>query len=152
MDGYPVHVTLPVQWGDLDALGHVNNTRYFTWFESARIALFERVGLANTGADLTVGPLLATTTCDFLRPLHYPDTVVVGARVSRMGNTSFTMEYAVERTAEPGVVVARGAPQSSLLMCVGTPTTCPLDAIPVSRRPTGVQRPSFRPARLQAPT
>ena len=109
MDGYPVHVTLPVQWGDLDALGHVNNTRYFTWFESARIALFERVGLANTGADLTVGPLLATTTCDFLRPLHYPDTVVVGARVSRMGNTSFTMEYAVERTAEPGVVVARGS-------------------------------------------
>ena len=109
MQDYPVTVRLPVQWGDLDALGHVNNTRYFTWFESARIALFERVGLAKTGTALAVGPSLATTTCDFVQPLYYPDTVVVGVRVSHIGNTSLTTEYRVERAAEPGVLVARGS-------------------------------------------
>lgn len=108
MSDWPVSVVLPVLWGDMDALGHVNNTRYFVWFEAARMAYFNRIGLGNTGEALTVGPLLATTTCDFLRPLHHPDEVRVGARVTRLGNTSFTMAYAVERTAEPGVVVARG--------------------------------------------
>lgn len=44
MEGFPVVVRIPVLWGDMDALGHVNNARYFAWFESARIALFERVG------------------------------------------------------------------------------------------------------------
>ena len=45
MDGYPVALEVPVAWGDVDAFGHVNNTIYFRWFESARMAHFERVGL-----------------------------------------------------------------------------------------------------------
>ena len=45
--GLSVVIALPVQWGDQDALGHVNNVVYFRWYESARIAYFERVGLMS---------------------------------------------------------------------------------------------------------
>lgn len=107
MDDYPVTVALSVQWGDMDALGHVNNARYFTWFESARIALFERVGLTSVGTP-TVGPILAHTRCDFLAPVTYPAELVAGSRIDRLGNSSFTMGYGIARAAAPGELVARG--------------------------------------------
>jgi acyl-CoA thioester hydrolase len=108
MQGFPVVVRVPVQWGDMDALGHVNNARYFTWFESARIALFERVGLASTGVP-EVGPILAHTRCDFLAPVRYPAEVLAGARVDWLGTTSFTMGYGVALAdSPPGELVARG--------------------------------------------
>ena len=91
----------------MDALGHVNNTRYLTWFESARIALFTRIGLA-TVAPLTVGPILATTTCDFLRPVVFPARLCVGVRVTAIGQTSVTMDYEVRDAAAPATLYARG--------------------------------------------
>lgn len=107
LDDYPVTVAVSVQWGDMDALGHVNNARYFTWFESARIALFERVGLTSVGTP-TVGPILAHTRCDFLAPVTYPAELVAGTRIERLGVTSFTMGYGIARVAAPGELVARG--------------------------------------------
>ena len=104
---FPVVVTLPVQWGEMDALGHVNNARFFAWFESARIALFRRVGvLADRPRD--IGPILATTSCDFIRPVQYPCTVSVGVRVSAIGRTSITMEYAVWLDGHPDELCAKG--------------------------------------------
>jgi acyl-CoA thioester hydrolase len=106
MKKFPVTVEFPIHWGEMDALRHVNNTRYFTWFESARITYFNRVA-AGLGPE--VGPILANTSCDFLRPLTYPATVRVGARVAEIGNSSLRMEYAVERTDAPDEPCARGA-------------------------------------------
>jgi acyl-CoA thioester hydrolase len=100
-------IEIPVQWGDMDALGHVNNARFFTWFESARIAMFEKVGVLAK-ARTPVGPILATTTCDFLRPVVFPTTVRVTVRVSRVGETSLTMEYEVADTQGPAGLCARG--------------------------------------------
>jgi acyl-CoA thioester hydrolase len=107
MQRFPVVVRVPVQWGDMDALGHVNNAVYFTWFESARIALFERVGLATTGVP-AVGPILAHTRCDFLAPVRYPGEVLAGTRIERLGTTSFTMEYEAALAGDPERPVARG--------------------------------------------
>jgi acyl-CoA thioester hydrolase len=107
LTAYPVRVRIPVLWGDMDALGHVNNARYFTWFESARIALFERVGLAATGTP-ALGPILAHTWCDFLAPIRFPAEVAVGTRIEKLGTTSFTMGYAVAVAADPGRLAARG--------------------------------------------
>jgi len=105
----PVSVTVPVQWGDMDALGHVNNTRYLAWFESARIAFFLRVGIATTGSALAIGPILATTTCDFLVPVVYPASITVGTRVTKIGETSITQEYEVRDAATPDKLYARGS-------------------------------------------
>lgn len=102
-----VSVTVVVQWGEMDALGHVNNARFFTWFESARIAMFNRIGVATSGPS-TIGPILATTTCDFVRPVVYPKTIRVDAKVSRVGETSIAMEYVVCDDADEKEIFARG--------------------------------------------
>ncbi len=91
--GFPVWVTLPVQWGDQDAFGHVNNTVYFRWFESARIAYGGRIDLSESGDGQKVAPILAAITCNYRRQLKYPDTVHVGARIIRIGRSSLTMEH-----------------------------------------------------------
>jgi acyl-CoA thioester hydrolase len=105
---YPVEVRFSVHWGEMDALGHVNNARYFTWFESARMALFERLGLDTAGVP-KVGPILAHTSCDFLAPVTYPAEIAAGTRIAHLGTTSFTMEYGVTLlSTEPPRLVARG--------------------------------------------
>ena len=108
MSDYPINVRFPMHWGEMDALGHANNTRYFAWFETARIALFEEVGIIADQPS-SVGPILATTTCDFLRPISYPADLVASARVSKVGRTSFVMEYAIRRAEDPDKVCAKGS-------------------------------------------
>lgn len=107
MKSFPVTVRLSVQWGDMDALGHVNNARYFTWFESARIAYFQKVGILSDKPS-SLGPILRRTECDFLRPVKFPAELVVGARVTDVRNTSFIMEYAVGSVDTPDEHFARG--------------------------------------------
>jgi acyl-CoA thioester hydrolase len=107
LQGYPVVIRFPLQWGEMDALGHANNVRYFAWFESARIAYFTRMGL-SLDPNLNIGPILASTSCDFLKPLAYPAELVVGSRVSQVGTTSFHMEYAVAQVGRPVDICARG--------------------------------------------
>jgi acyl-CoA thioester hydrolase len=93
--GYPVVISAPVWWGDQDAFGHVNNTVYFRWYESARIAYFDRLGLQGPSPHDPLGPILAAISGNYKRQLKYPDTVDVGARITRMGRTSLTMEHLV---------------------------------------------------------
>ena len=81
LSSHPIVITLPVQWGDQDALGHVNNIIYFRWCESARIEYLRRLGVDAAGSGRAVGIILAAIGCDFRRPVTYPDTVHVGARV-----------------------------------------------------------------------
>lgn len=111
MKDFPITVRMPVQWSDMDAYGHVNNARYFTWFEASRIAYMGRVGLVSREMQRPeggVGPIVAATNAEYLRPVTFPAELVVGARVTRLGTTSITMEYAVEDAHQEGVRYARG--------------------------------------------
>ncbi|HEV3166524.1 MAG TPA: thioesterase family protein [Isosphaeraceae bacterium] len=99
---YPVVIEVPVQWGDQDLFGHVNNTVYFRWCESARIAYGLRIGLAAT--QHTVAPIMASITCHFRRPVVFPDTVRVGARIVKIGRTSMTMEHVILSESQQAVV------------------------------------------------
>jgi acyl-CoA thioester hydrolase len=92
---FPVRITWPVQWGDQDAFGHVNNTVYFRWFESGRIAYFERLGLRHTLSDAGPGPILAAINCNFRRPIGFPDTVHIGTRITKVGNSSLTLAQTI---------------------------------------------------------
>jgi acyl-CoA thioester hydrolase len=98
----PVAVTLPVQWGDQDALGHVNNTVYLRWFESGRIALFDSLGFVFGSPASGVYPVLASATVHFRRPITFPATVVIHSSVTRTGRTSLTMEHRVRVHGEQG--------------------------------------------------
>jgi acyl-CoA thioester hydrolase len=92
---YPALLTIPVAWGEMDAFAHLNNTVYFRYFESARIAYFRSMEVYETGTPTGVGPILASTSCRFRAPIAYPDTVRVGARVREIGSDRFVMEYAI---------------------------------------------------------
>jgi acyl-CoA thioester hydrolase len=107
MSSFPISITLPILWADMDSLGHVNNARYFTWFESARMALFQEVAMATSGTPAS-GPILARTHCEFLLPLHWPGEIVAGTGISRIGIKSFTMVYEIARPDAPDRLVACG--------------------------------------------
>lgn len=95
LTGYPVVVTIPLLWGDHDAFGHVNNVMYLRWCETARVEYLLRIGLWPPLPPSGVGPILASISCDYKRALTYPDTVAVGAKVTRIGNRSFRMHHRV---------------------------------------------------------
>jgi acyl-CoA thioester hydrolase len=95
LDSFPVVITFPIAWGEMDAFQHVNNSVYFRYFESARIAYFERLEFMEHMQATGVGPILASTQCRFRIPLTYPDTVRVGAKIADVGEDRFVMRYAV---------------------------------------------------------
>ena len=93
LDGFPIVVTVPVLWGDQDAFAHVNNLVYLRWCETARVEYIQRSGMWVPVPPVGVGPILASIKCDYKLPLNFPDTVHVGARVTRIGNCSLQMVH-----------------------------------------------------------
>lgn len=122
---YPVRLTLPVQWGEMDAFHHVNNAYYLRWFESARIAYFAKVGVGiELGDAAALRPILARATIDYRAPVTYPDTVTVEATVKSFGTTSFVMGYRLSSDVQRRVV-AEGEAVVVLLDAAGEKTKVP---------------------------
>jgi len=88
-------VNLNIEWGDMDALQHVNNIEYFKYFQVARIAYFEKINSDSVFGETPIPLILASTQCKFIYPLTFPDSVSVGVRVDTMAEQYFTMKYAV---------------------------------------------------------
>ncbi|MBY8998708.1 MAG: acyl-CoA thioesterase [Candidatus Thorarchaeota archaeon] len=96
LEDFKIKVEIPIAWGDMDSFKHVNNTKVFKFFETARIKYFEETGFIETMEKDSIGPILASTSAKFIKPLFYPDTVTVGTRVTSIEPTQFIMEYIVE--------------------------------------------------------
>ena len=103
---YPVVIELPVQWGDMDALEHVNNVVYLRWFESARIAYFDRVSFMSRLREEKIGPILASSEIKYRAPIEYPDTVFVGAKVKRLGTDDLVQQYEIFSSAKNRVTTS----------------------------------------------
>lgn len=86
----------------MDALGHVNHTRYLVWMETARIELFRAVGLLDIP---NVGPILANINANYLLPVHHPADLWCDVWVGRIGGKSFTLHYAMGHKEEDNPVV-----------------------------------------------
>jgi acyl-CoA thioester hydrolase len=99
-----VVITIPVAWGEMDAMGHVNNTVYFRYFESVRIAYFEKLKFADFQRATGIGPILASTECRYKVPLHYPDTISIGTKILSMEEDRFVMGYEVYSHAYKKIV------------------------------------------------
>ncbi|GAB3517174.1 acyl-CoA thioesterase [Photobacterium alginatilyticum] len=95
LKGYPVITEIPVAWGEMDALNHVNNVVYFRYLETARIEYFREVALMEEIQHTGIGPVLGETSCRYKLPVTYPDTLYVGSRVSELKEDRFTMEYEI---------------------------------------------------------
>ncbi|WP_172562029.1 acyl-CoA thioesterase [Vibrio furnissii] len=95
LQDFPVVTEIPVAWGEMDALQHVNNVVYFRYFETARIDYFRHIQLMEDIAITQIGPVLSETQCRYKIPVTFPDTLLVGSRVSDVQADRFSMEYHV---------------------------------------------------------
>lgn len=101
--GYPIVVRIPVQWGEMDAYGHVNNTVFFRFFESARVKYLEECRFLEAYERDRVGAILHSTSCRFRRRMIYPDTALVGARVKDLTADRFIMVYTLASESQRAV-------------------------------------------------
>lgn len=101
---YPVIVEMPVEWGDMDAFGHVNNVVFYRYFENSRIAYLEKIGLWDHMKVHGVGPILASSKCKYKVPLTYPDTVSIGSKVTEIREDRFLMEHIIYSNENEHVV------------------------------------------------
>jgi acyl-CoA thioester hydrolase len=102
-------VVVPLRWGDMDAMGHINNTLYFRYLEIARLDWMFKVG---AGTDRQAdGPVIVNAFCNFLRQLEYPGDVRVTMFVASPGRSSFESYHTIARTDAPGELYAEGGAQ-----------------------------------------
>ena len=97
---------IPMRWGDMDAMGHVNNTVYFRYLEETRISWFDALGFPPEPAG--EGPVIVNAHCTFVRQLEYPGTVVCEHSVGAIGRSSFETHVTMRRADDPHTVYAEG--------------------------------------------
>ena len=103
------HHPVEVRYADLDPQGHVNNARFLTFFEQARVSYLIHLGLFSKDQSfLDVGIIIADAKITFLEPVYFGQEVCVNVRVSRIGNKSMTMEYQMQDSAD-GKELANGS-------------------------------------------
>lgn len=107
---YPVIYEQKVAWGDMDAFGHVNNAVYYRYIESARICYFEELNIFQQD----VYTVVASSQCQYLRPLFYPDQLKIGARVEEMRSSAIRMSY-ILWSGQQQNIAARG---EAVIVCV----------------------------------
>ena len=97
---------IPIRWGDMDAMGHVNNTVYFRYFEIVRLEwLVQVAGPPDLAAS---GPVIVNAFCNFLLQLDYPGEVLARHYVANPGRSSFDTYVTLERCDQPGLIYAEG--------------------------------------------
>jgi acyl-CoA thioester hydrolase len=101
---FPHRLEIEVRFGDTDAMGHANNSRFLTYCESARIAYWEeatgeRFALVTHGAEESL--ILADIRVSFRSPVYFGECLIVETRVGRIGRTSFTLEHRLTAHESP---------------------------------------------------
>ncbi|KIF82325.1 acyl-CoA thioesterase [Noviherbaspirillum autotrophicum] len=97
---------MPIRWGDMDAMGHVNNTVYFRYLEQARIEWFTEVGCDPD--PLGEGPVIINAHCTFIKQLKYPGDIEIRTYVGPAGRSSFETIQEIRRVDQPEVISAHG--------------------------------------------
>lgn len=103
---YVATIQIPMRWGDMDALGHLNNTLYFRFFEEGRISWLRGLQAQPSEGE---GFLLASAACNFRRPVLYPESVTVATFVSDIGRSSLSLYQEIRSAADSDVLYADGA-------------------------------------------
>jgi acyl-CoA thioester hydrolase len=104
---------IPIRWGDMDAMGHVNNTVYFRYMEQVRISWFERLGMRPVPGGL--GFVIVNAACSFLRQFEYPGTVLARQYVGEIGRSSVMTYVDMSRTDDSTAFHARGSAKVVLI-------------------------------------
>jgi acyl-CoA thioester hydrolase len=97
---------MAIRWGDMDAMGHVNNASYFRYLETVRIDWMYSIGCVPDPKG--EGPVIVNAFCNFYRQLEYPGEVLIRMYASDPGRTTFETWGTMERIDQPGVIYAAG--------------------------------------------
>jgi len=97
---------IAIRWGDMDAMGHVNNVNYFRYLETARIEWLNGAGFQPDPSG--EGFVIINAFCNFLRQLEYPGEIVAKTYTANLGRSSFDSFTTMERADQPGVISAAG--------------------------------------------
>jgi acyl-CoA thioester hydrolase len=96
---FPHFLAMPTRWMDNDSYGHVNNVQYYSYFDTAVNAFLIANDLLDIHADQVVG-MVVDSGCSYFSSVSFPDTVHVGLRVAKLGNSSVRYELAIFRNDE----------------------------------------------------
>lgn len=107
MEGFKVKLVLRIDWSEMDILGHVNNVMYFKYIQAARVNYWEAMGFTEQLGAGGLGPMLASCTCQFKKPLYYPGQVTILSRVDYIKNTSFGISHRLLNDREEVVAEAQ---------------------------------------------
>ena len=97
---------MPIRWGDMDAMGHVNNASYFRFLETVRIDWMHSIGCVPDPKGQ--GPVIVNAFCNFYRQLEYPGTMRLKMYTSEPRRTTFESWCTIERSDDPGLIYAAG--------------------------------------------
>jgi acyl-CoA thioester hydrolase len=101
-----LEMLIPIRWGDMDAMNHVNNTLYFRYMEIVRMEwLFKVGGVRDAEGN---GPVIVNAFCNFIKQLEFPGDVLAKHYVANGGRASFETYITLERSDQPGVIYASG--------------------------------------------
>lgn len=100
---------IPVAWGEMDALNHVNNVVYFRYFETARIDFFNQINMMDYLEKTSIGPVLSETQAKYKRPVTFPDTLLVSVSVSDIQQDRFVMHYRIFSKAQQAITTIGSA-------------------------------------------
>jgi acyl-CoA thioester hydrolase len=93
MDQYASRLEIRIDWSEIDAFGHINNLAIMKYAQSARANYLDILGLMKMQAEQKKGPILASISCQFKKPLYYPGNVTVRTKVDTIKNTSFGLMH-----------------------------------------------------------
>ncbi|MBT3390168.1 MAG: acyl-CoA thioesterase [Chloroflexi bacterium] len=108
MSKYRFYQPITVRYGDLDPQGHVNNARYLTYLEQARVGYARQLGLWDGGSFFDFGMIMADAHLTFKAPILWGQSLRVGMCITRLGNKSMESIYSIEN-AQSQQIFAEGA-------------------------------------------
>lgn len=91
----PITLALRIDWSEMDLFGHVNNVSFMKYVQSGRVHFWENIGLTTLYETTKRGPMLAATSCNFIKPLHYPGQISIETRVEFIKTTSFGLHHQI---------------------------------------------------------
>ena len=98
--------TLETRWNDMDSMGHINNSTYLTYYESARVDLFKQYNYKK------IPFIVASIKVNYLKQLHHPSILHIGNKINKIGNTSFDIKSAIFNNNE------QSASSTAIITCV----------------------------------
>jgi len=107
MEGAKVKLEIRIDWSEIDLLGHINNLSILKYVQAGRVNYLETLGLLHTQTEIKTGPILASTSCQFIKPLFYPGKVIIYSKADNVKNTSFRIQHEIRNDKDEIIAEAQ---------------------------------------------